>query len=52
MTYGQMPEQDRSKLGHGHWSAVYDDDDDDDDDVGSDFAHQFGHRLLIAESRL
>lgn len=51
MTYGQMPEQDRGKIGYGHWSAVYDGDDDD-DDVGSDFAHQFGHRLLIAESRL
>jgi len=42
-----MPEQDRSKTGHGHWSAVYDD-----YDIGSDVAHEFGHRLLIVESRV
>jgi hypothetical protein len=45
-----MPEQDCSKTGHGHWSAVYDDDDEDDDDVCSDVAYEFGHRLLIVES--
>jgi hypothetical protein len=39
-----MPHQDRSKTGHGHWSAVCH------DDVGADVADEFGHRLLIADS--
>jgi hypothetical protein len=49
MPFSDVPEQDRSEIGHGHWSAVYDGDG---DDVGSDVAHEFGHRLVIEESRV